>query len=146
LAAQNNQASGPIAGINVTPLVDIMLVLLIIFLVTAKLTMTPPAAIPLNLPRSASGEAVQTIFSVALGRDGSATVNGKRLGSDDEIKELARAALAAQPQMRAVLQADGQVMHERVIHVVDLLSQAGVSQIAFGVQLAAAKPTPPASP
>jgi biopolymer transport protein ExbD len=137
VAAQSNQGQGPIAGINVTPLVDIMLVLLIIFLVTAKLTLTPPAAIPLNLPRSASGEAVQTIFAIALGRDGSSSVNGRRLGSDDEIKDLARAALSTQPQLRAVVQADGQVMHERVIHVVDLLSQAGVSQIAFGVQLAA---------
>jgi biopolymer transport protein ExbD len=140
MASQSNQASGPIAGINVTPLVDIMLVLLIIFLVTAKLTLTPPASIPLNLPRSATGEAVQTIFSIGLGRDGSTTVNGRRLASDEEIKDLARSALAAQPQLRAVIQADGQVLHERVIHVVDLLSQAGVSQIAFGVQLGAPKP------
>ena len=146
MAAQSNQGPGPIAGINVTPLVDIMLVLLIIFLVTAKLTLTPPAAIPLNLPRSATGESVQTIFSIALGRDGSASVNGRKLGSDDEIRELARSALAMQPQLRAVLQADGQVLHERVIHVVDLLSQAGVSQIAFGVQLGGPKPAAPAVP
>ena len=146
MAAQSNQGTGPIAGINVTPLVDIMLVLLIIFLVTAKLTLTPPAAIPLNLPRSATGQAVQTVFSIALARDGSATVNGRRLGSDEEIKELARSALAAHPDLRAVLQADGQVMHERVIHVVDLLSQAGVSQIAFGVQLGPPKPAAPPSP
>jgi biopolymer transport protein ExbD len=139
VASQSNQGPGPIAGINVTPLVDIMLVLLIIFLVTAKLTLTPPASIPLNLPRSATGEVVQTIFSIGLGRDGSTSVNGRRLTSDEEIKELARSALAAQPQLRAVLQADGQVMHERVIHVVDLLSQAGVSQIAFGVQLGTPK-------
>jgi len=143
VAASSNQGSGPIAGINMTPLVDIMLVLLIIFLVTAKLTLTPPAAIPLNLPKSATGEAVQTIFSIALGRDGSASVNGQRLASDDEIKALAHAALVAQPQLRAVLQADGQVLHERVIHVIDLLSQAGVSQIAFGVQLSAPKPVAP---
>ncbi len=132
-----------IAGINVTPLVDIMLVLLIIFLVTAKLTLTPPSAIPLNLPRSATGEAVQTILSVALARDGSTTVNGQRLGTDDELKALAQSALAAQPQLRAVVQADGQVLHERVIHAVDLLSQAGVSQIAFGVQLTPTQPTAP---
>jgi biopolymer transport protein ExbD len=143
MAAQSNQGPGPIAGINVTPLVDIMLVLLIIFLVTAKLTLTPPSAIPLNLPRSATGEAVQTILSVALARDGTTTVNGKRLASDDELKGLAQAALAAQPQLRAVVQADGQVLHERVIHAVDLLSQAGVSQIAFGVQLTPPSPAAP---
>jgi biopolymer transport protein ExbD len=137
VASQSSQGSGPIASINVTPLVDIMLVLLIIFLVTAKLTLTPPAVIPLNLPRSATGEAVQTILSIALGRDGSTSVNGRPLQSDDEIKGLARSALAAQPELRAVVQADGQVLHERVIHVVDLLSQAGVSQIAFGVRLTA---------
>jgi biopolymer transport protein ExbD len=137
MASHQNQGSGPIAAINVTPLVDIMLVLLIIFLVTAKLTLTPPSVIPLNLPRSATGEAVQTILSIALGRDGSTSVNGRRLASDDQILDLSRSALASQPQLRAVVQADGQVLHERVIHVVDLLSQAGVSQIAFGVQLTA---------
>jgi biopolymer transport protein ExbD len=146
MASQSHQGTGPIAGINVTPLVDIMLVLLIIFLVTAKLTLTPPASIPLNLPRSATAEAVQTVFAITLGRDGSAAVNGRRLGSDEEIKDLARTSLAAHPQLRAVVQADGQVLHERVIHVVDLLSQAGVSQIAFGVQLSPPGTGSPPSP
>jgi len=57
-------ANGIISGINVTPLVDVMLVLLVIFIVTAKIIVTP--AVPLDLPRAAHGEEVQVILSVIL--------------------------------------------------------------------------------
>ena len=135
MAGQSQQGGGLISGINVTPLVDIMLVLLIIFLVTAKLVVTPPKGLPLNLPTSATGDTVQLVFAVALYADGSARVDGKRLDTDEDIVALARAQHAAHPDLRAVVQADGKVLHERVVHAVDLLSQAGVSQIAFGVVL-----------
>jgi biopolymer transport protein ExbD len=140
-------ASGPsnvIAGINMTPLVDIMLVLLIIFLVTAKLAVTPPTAIPMVLPRSATGEGVQVVFAVALGLNGDTLVNGQKIASDDALLPLAAAERAQHPDVKAVIQADGHVLHERVIHVLDLLSRAGVAQIAFGVQLTHEDPVPPA--
>jgi len=143
-ASSSQQGSGIIAGINVTPLVDIMLVLLIIFMVTARLALVPPKGLPLTLPKSATGETVQLIFAIALYADGSATVNGQRLANDDQILALARAEHQAHPDVRAVVQADGKVLHERVIHAVDLLSQAGISQIAFGVTLTASTPTPAA--
>src|SRR5205085_3427445 len=57
-------ASGMINGINVTPLVDIMLVLLIIFMVTAKLVVAPTTALGVQLPKAASGDTVQVVFSV----------------------------------------------------------------------------------
>jgi biopolymer transport protein ExbD len=132
-----------ISGINMTPLVDIMLVLLIIFLVTAKLSVTPPNAIPMQLPKSATGEGVQIVFSVSLGKDGEAVVNGQRLANDDGVLALATAEHAQHPDVRAVIQADGKVLHERVIHVIDQLSRAGISQIAFGVDLTPASAAVP---
>jgi biopolymer transport protein ExbD len=133
MAAGDNGTSQMISGINVTPLVDIMLVLLIIFMVTAKLVIAPATALPLELPKAASGEATQVIFSIGLLPSGGTTVNGELVASDDAILPLARAELAVHPEVNAVIQADGHVYHERVIHVMDLLSQADITHIAFGV-------------
>jgi len=141
MASQSSQNGAIIAGINVTPLVDIMMVLLIIFLVTAHLAVVPPKGLPLNLPNSASAETVQLVFAIALYEGGKATVNGRYLNSDEDLLSMARLEHQAHPEVRAVVQADGKVLHERVVHAIDLLSQAGISQIAFGVML-----TPKAAP
>ncbi len=138
MASQSSQSGAIIAGINVTPLVDIMLVLLIIFLVTARLAVVPPKGLPLDLPKSASAEVVQLVFAIALYADGKATVNGLPIKSDEDLLPMARLEHQAHPEVRAVVQADGKVLHERVVHAIDLLSQAGVTQIAFGVTLTAA--------
>ncbi len=124
---------GIIGSINVTPLVDITLVLLIIFMVTAKLVIAPSSALPLTLPKAATGEDIQVIFAISLTKDGKAYIDGKPVTDDDAIKARATDELAEHPDLRAVIQADGDVPHKRVIHVMDLLSQAHVTQIAFGV-------------
>ena len=135
MAGSSQPPGGMISGINMTPLVDIMLVLLIIFLVTAKIATSPPAGLQMELPRSTTGDAVQIVFAVSLSRDGQTLVNGQKIASDDALLPLAAAEHRAHPDVRAVIQADGKVLHERVIHVLDLLSQAGIGQIAFGVLL-----------
>ncbi|HWL86078.1 MAG TPA: biopolymer transporter ExbD [Polyangiaceae bacterium] len=125
-----------ITGINVTPLVDITLVLLIIFMVTAKLIVSQ--SIPLDLPGAASGTDVQTVFSVTLAADGATQVDQKTVANDDAILPIAADAHNKDPQLRAVIKADSAVPHGRVIHVLDLLKQAHVAKIAFGVT-----PVPP---
>jgi biopolymer transport protein ExbD len=135
VAGHNNGPSNRISGINVTPLVDIMLVLLIVFLVTAKVTLTPPAAIPLDLPKSATGETVQRIFAIVLGAKGEAFANGERLPGDDALLAVAANEHRAHPEARAVIDADGSVPHARMVHVLDVLAQAGIGQVAFGVNL-----------
>ncbi len=130
---------GIIAGINVTPLVDVTLVLLVIFIVTAKIVVTP--ALPMDLPEASQGEPVQVVLSVLLPQDGSTLVNGARIASDDELTQRAKRALAEDTDLRAVIQADGAVPHRRVIATLDALKSAGVSRIAFG-----ALPQTPAGP
>ncbi|MBX3209668.1 MAG: biopolymer transporter ExbD [Labilithrix sp.] len=121
-----------ITGINVTPLVDIVLVLLIIFMVTAKLIVSK--SVPLDLPKAATGSDIQTVFSVVLAADGTTQVDSKTVPGDDAILGLARTAHEKNPELRAVIKADTTVPHGRVIHVLDLLKQAQVAKIAFGVQ------------
>jgi biopolymer transport protein ExbD len=126
----SNKPNAPITGINVTPLVDITLVLLIIFMVTAKLVVS--RAVPMDLPKAATGGEVQQIFSVALQADQQLTVDGVAL-TDEQLLSTARAALAAQPDLRAVIDAAGNVPHSRVLSALDVLRQAGVTRVAFGV-------------
>ncbi|MDB4996546.1 MAG: Biopolymer transport protein ExbD/TolR [Myxococcaceae bacterium] len=124
--------SGAITGINVTPLVDITLVLLIIFMVTAKLIVSPKA-LHVELPKAAKGTEVQEIFSIILFENGATRVDGAELTSEDDILALAQNAKAKTADLRAVIKADGAVPHRRVMHVLDLLKQAGVAKIGFGV-------------
>jgi biopolymer transport protein ExbD len=128
----SSKPNAPITGINVTPLVDITLVLLIIFMVTAKLVVS--RAMPMDLPRAATGGEVQQVFSVALGADGTTRVDGQPAPSDRDLLGRAREALARHPELRAVVQADGAVPHSRVMHALDVLRQAGLHRVAFGVQ------------
>jgi biopolymer transport protein ExbD len=119
-----------IAGINVTPLVDIVLVLLLIFIVTARLIVTP--AVPMDLPRASHSEQIQTVLSVLLPTDGRILVNGAPVAGDAALVAAARTALARDPELRAVISADGAVPHRQVMTVLDALKRAGLVRIAFG--------------
>jgi biopolymer transport protein TolR len=127
-----NRPGGIIEGINVTPLVDIMLVLLVIFIVTAKILVAP--AVPLDLPRATKTEDVQIVFSVSVPADGPTQVNGQPVGDDRALEARAREAVGKDLDVRAVIQADGSVPHRRVIATLDALRRAGLTKVAFGTQ------------
>jgi biopolymer transport protein ExbD len=122
---------GIISGINVTPLVDVTLVLLIVFMVTAKIIVSQ--GMPMDLPKAATGEEVQNVFSVELTLDGHTRVDSTAVPSDASISELAKQAKSKNKDIRAVIRADKKVEHGRVINVLDLLKQAGIAKIAFAV-------------
>lgn len=139
MAGEQQGADDAITGINVTPLVDITLVLLIIFMVTTRIVLNQ--TVPLDLPKAASGTSeVQVVFSIILTADNRTFVDGKAIANDDAILPLARDAQAEHQDLRAVIKADSAVTHGRVIHVLDLLKQGHVSKIAFGVTPVAAAP------
>jgi biopolymer transport protein TolR len=130
MAGSSPQNGAPIVGINVTPLVDIVLVLLIIFIVTAKIMVAP--AVPLDLPKASHSEELQVVFSVVLPARGGILVNGEPALDDAALLDKARAAFFANPDLRAVINADGDVPHRQVIHALDLLKRAGIARVAFG--------------
>jgi biopolymer transport protein TolR len=129
MAASAPRRGAIIEGVNVTPLVDITLVLLIIFIVTAKLVVTP--AVPLDLPKASHSEELQTILSVIVPVQGSIQIDGVAT-EEDALGVQARAALARDPELRAVIQADRAVSHGRVMSVLDTLKGAGLVRVAFG--------------
>ena len=137
----NNNDDDIISAINVTPLVDVILVLLIIFMVTARIIVSQ--GMPMDLPKAASGEQMQTVFSVELTADGKTVVDSERVSGDNAVSKLAKIAKSKVPDLRAVIRADNKVEHGRVIHVLDLLKRAGVDKIAFAVSPTAATDVEP---
>jgi len=130
-SSSNDDEDGIISGINVTPLVDVTLVLLIVFMVTAKIIVS--RGMPMDLPKAATGEEVQNVFSVELTTDGKARVDSVAVDTDDAIAGLAKQAKAKNRDVRVVIRADKKVEHGRVIRVLDILKQAGLAKFAFGV-------------
>ncbi len=129
---------GLISNINVTPLVDVTLVLLIIFIVTAKIIISQ--GMPMDLPQASSPDQLQVIFAVELTADGKTSVDKSEVKNDATLTALAKDAKAKNKDLRAVIRADKTVQHGRVIHVLDLLKRAGVAKIAFAVSPKAAVP------
>jgi biopolymer transport protein ExbD len=129
-SAGDNGNGGIISGINVTPLVDITLVLLIIFIVTAKIIVAP--AVPVDLPKASTSEDVQLVFALTIPENGPVLVNNVVAPDDDALARMARAAVAKDAEVRVVINADGGARHKRVIHALDVLKRAGVKRVAFG--------------
>ena len=128
---QDDAGDTAIVDINVTPLVDITLVLLIIFMVTAPLIVTP--GIKAELPKAASGEEVATPLALTLTRDGRLHLNGAPK-TEDEARAIIQAAVARNPSLQAIIAADRHVPHGDWVHVVDLAKLAGVRRFAIGTE------------
>jgi biopolymer transport protein ExbD len=121
-----------ISGINVTPLVDITLVLLIIFMVTA--TYIVKEAIQVDLPRAAhGGESVGTVLSVVLTEQGDIYLDGVKR-TDDQLRMLTHEAVARDRETRAVISADRRSFHGAVVHVIDLVKGEGVNKFAINIE------------
>ncbi len=120
---------GSITGINVTPFVDIALVLLIIFMVTAKYIVTPQA-IPVDLPRASTGNAVNVAVMVTVDFAGHIFADTHPV-SEVQLRDLMRQRHAENHDLRAIIAASRRVPHGRVVEVIDLVRQAGVTRFAI---------------
>ncbi|HYP76669.1 MAG TPA: biopolymer transporter ExbD [Polyangiaceae bacterium] len=130
MAAQTNDADEMISGINITPLVDVVLVLLVVLMVTASYLASQ--AIPVDLPKAATGESTATVLGVSVTRDGALFLDGQPTG-DREFRARVSVAYGANHDLRAVIAADGQAAHRHVVHVIDLLRQERVTRFALNV-------------
>jgi biopolymer transport protein ExbD len=130
MAAQHS-GNQSIHAINVTPLVDVMLVLLVIFMVTAKLG--DDRDLPFDLPEAASGEVTQTTLSVRLDEHGARSIDGTLLPDDAALGSAARRAQQAHHDLRTVIVAAKRASHGDVMRVLDVLRLAGIHKVAFAV-------------
>jgi biopolymer transport protein ExbD len=129
---------GIITEINVTPMVDIMLVLLIIFMVTA--TYIARRAIPVQLPEAATGQdASDTGLAVVLSPDGTLVLNGETV-TLEQLKRQIPSIVATNPDVQAVVDGDRTVEYGRVMEVIDTLRSQGVKNFAATVEHKTAAP------
>lgn len=115
------------AEINVTPLVDVVLVLLIIFMVVTPL-LKQEIAIELPLAENSRGAEDASQVTVSLAADGSTLLNGTQIPSEDLITRLA-AMYADRPDKTIFLEADRGLTHGRVVDLMDDCKAAGIAQI-----------------
>lgn len=131
--------AAPMVEINTTPLVDVMLVLLVIFLITAPLL---NQAVPIDLPKveaSKGAEAPQSM-QVAIDSEGSLSVDGNAI-EIALLPERLREAVGTQSVPEMHLRADRRTPYERVTEVMAAAQAAGITKIAFVTE----KPGPAAS-
>jgi biopolymer transport protein TolR len=126
-----NDDDAMISGINVTPLVDVVLVLLVVLMVTA--TYLASRTIPVDLPKGATGEPTGVTLAITVDEQGGTFLDGAP-AAETALRTRIRAARAQNADVRAIIAADQNAKHKSVVHVIDLLRQERVNRFAINVE------------
>src|SRR6186713_1291248 len=114
---------GPIVGINVTPMVDVVLVLLVIMMVSAVYIVSQ--SLKVELPKTANSDgAANSPLAVTVQRDGTLLFNSKPI-TEDSLRVEFRDAKKKNKDASLILTADREAMHGDVVHVIDLAKVEG---------------------
>jgi len=124
---------GPVADINVTPMADIMIVLLIIFMVITPMLQK---GVDVKLPLAANSvekKEQAKLVEVAIKKDKTTFLKGIAITRPEEFVPKVKEALEELPETERVvyLKADQELAYSEVMHVMDLLREAGVEEIAL---------------
>lgn len=129
---------GIIGDINVTPMVDVMLCLLVIFMVTT--TYVVADSIKVDLPEASTGDQTETsTISLMYTKDRVLYLNGEE-SSEAELRQTIRRELSADKKLQAIIGADKDVTHGEVIHLIDVIKQEGVVKFALNIEETAPPP------
>ncbi len=129
---QNDNDDAFVTGINVTPMVDIVLVLLIIFMVTTSLVQN--TGLKVNLPKAkAAQDTEMASVTLALDARGNLSLDDKPLAEAGLVAALEDKA-RANPELRVVLRADKSLDYGRVVRALDEVKQAGISRVALAAE------------
>ena len=121
-----------IEGINVVPLVDIMLVLLVIFMVTA--TYIVRGSIGMKLPKASTADQMsRSPLVIGVDEEGDFTVEGKK-ATEQEVVAYIEAFIRSDPEVEAVISGDKRVSYGRVMDLINLARQHGVVNFAAAVE------------
>lgn len=132
MAVSTNDQDEMITGINVTPMVDVMLVLLVIFMIAAPTLYQ--GAIKVELPAVQSGEKTEKItLKFSLLKDGKILLDQKEV-SQAEVPSLIKKALDLDPQADALVAADRSLTHGTVMGFVDQLKTGGIQRFSVAVE------------
>jgi biopolymer transport protein ExbD len=122
------------SDINIVPLVDIMLVLLISFMMVS--TMVDLSAIKVELPKAATAEdAGDRSVSIVIAATGDYFLSGEPVNTIDELRHKIGQMRMREPNIQAIVSADKSVSHGEVIKVIDLIRKSGIAKFAISVEL-----------
>ncbi len=128
----SNEESGILSAINITPFVDVVLVLLVIFMITAPMLVKDILELKLPKAANADGSKLETL-GIAINRDGNILINGE-IADEELLKTTAANALEKNADAQAIISADQDVVYGRVIKVIDLLKTAGLHRFAVQIE------------
>jgi biopolymer transport protein ExbD len=135
----DDEGDGLFAEINITPLTDIFLVLLIIFMVTSSVMVDAGAraGVSVNLPKGSTKDISPgaTDITVAITTDGRLVVDGKQV-EPDQLRAIFERAHAKDADTQVVVQADESTHHGRVVGVMELAKTAGLRRLAIATRRA----------
>lgn len=133
MAAKLDQGDDGINDINITPFVDVVLVLLVIFMVTAPVMLKE--SLKVNLPKTLTSDISSKAASigVAITKDGQVLLNGKLFGPEGLNSELKRISETA-PKTNFLISADVESRHGDVVRMIDLLKRNNLNQFALQVE------------
>jgi len=124
---------GMITEINVTPMVDVVLVLLVIMMVSA--TYIVSQSLKVELPKAANGaDSVQSLAAVTIAKTGSVYYNQKPI-AESELAGKLHEAHANNPEVNLIVSADKEVPHGKVVHVIDVARGEGIFKFAINVEV-----------
>lgn len=133
MASNSYSDDEPISAINVTPLVDVMMVLLVIFMITAPALYQ--SAIKVNLPKAQTGqETDQNSLQFTLTQQGEVIFKSKKISWDELEKDLVKDLEEKGKEIPAVIRADEATPHGVVIKLMDLLRKLGLNRFALSVE------------
>jgi biopolymer transport protein ExbD/biopolymer transport protein TolR len=134
-------ASRPMSDINMTPLIDVMLVLLVIFIVTAPLI---GQSLRLDLPKTDAGAPSETPAFLALALDAQGQLFlGADAATPEAVADAVRDAARRDPDTEVQLRADQAVPYGRVAELIGLVQRAGLNRIGFVTEAPAGVPSTP---
>jgi biopolymer transport protein ExbD len=125
---QDDESSG-ITDINVAPFVDVLLVLLVVFMVTAKLIVA--RGVEIDKPKAATGGEVQSTLRVSVNAAGELFVNGDKFTDDVKAIERIKQVASTVDKPKAIIAGDRKSAYGGVMRAIDLVQQAGISAIAL---------------
>src|SRR5688572_32219385 len=132
MGASSKKKGEVISAINVTPFVDIVLVLLIILMVTS--THIVKASLKVELPKAASGgEAVESTLNIVVTKESAILLDGNPI-DEPQLIAMVRSEKAKNPQVQAVISADKGVPYGTVVNVIDLVKLNGVKTFALNIE------------
>jgi biopolymer transport protein ExbD len=144
VAGAQQQDEEEIVAINVTPLVDITLVLLIIFMVTASFIVKE--TVEVDLPKAANtNETVQGLVNIVMDKDSKLFFDGAEV-SEADLKVRIKAALIKDKEARAIISADQTLNYGRVMGLIDVIKGEGIAKFALNIQKGATPTIAPAAP